>query len=380
MFTVLSIHTISSHKINKDSMNAMVTSFTATGGSTTNSNKEPASSTPFLADLHAVEASDVWEALIIEAEALSKDTTIHVMEVGMHTAKQCLQIAAKNLQAHCVEPSPGSYPRIHDGITAAPKDRQDNIRFYQMAASATSGLDLEFSSEGGAGDHVGGGVDHWKMTKEKSDERRHVVVRNEYMTTVKSVAIDDIIYNKVGPTEDFASAGRAADDKIDKLFLLKVDTQGHEPSVFAGLKEAIQEHKIDFIMTEYWPKGIDLMNDSMGPAQECTKPVAMMKLLRDAGYTLYTMTITAHAKAPRKGGAQQKTRAHNRGRLQTPIDDLMKHCMWFYGLEREFPDTNTEDPYRMGYWTDVLAVAPGARLPSEPISKTGKLLARVMSL
>ena len=343
------------------------TTSSSTEEGTHTSNNEPASSTPFLAGLHAVQSEKVWNALLAEGEALNKDTPIHIMEVGMHTATQCLQAAEHNLQAHCVEPSPGSYDRIIKIIKIAPKESQEKTRFYQLAASDTSGLDLPFSSGGGTGDHVGGGLDVWKMTKLKGSDA------NTGTVTVKSVAIDDIIYNKVGPTEDFASTARAADDKIDKLFLLKVDTQGHEPSVFAGLKKAIQEHKIDFIMTEYWPKGIDLMNDSMGP-QECTKPVAMMKLLRDAGYTLYTQSITAHPKSP-ENDAQKKVRLHNRGKLQTPIDDLMAHCMWFYELERENPDT-TEQNYQMGYWTDVLAVAPGARLPKKAVSEVGELLAK----
>ena len=341
-------------------------------GTTQTFNNEPSSSTPFLPDLHTLQSEKVWNCLLAEGEALNKHTPIHIMEIGMHSAGQCLQAAHQNIQAHCVEPSPGSYGRILKLIKSAPKESQEKIRFYQLAASDTSGLDLPFSSSGGTGDHVGGGIDVWKMTKEiDSDVNKNAGIGT---VTVKSVAIDDIIYNKVGPTEDFASTPRADGDKIDKLFLLKIDTQGHEPSVFAGLKKAIQEHNIDFIMTEYWPKGIDLMNDSMGP-QECSKPVAMMKLLRDAGYTLYTQNISSHHKAKGKKGARVKAGMHNRGKLQTPIDDLMAHCMWFYELDRENPDT-TEENYQMGYWTDVLAVAPGARLPKKPVSEVGQILAQ----
>eukprot|EP00957_Ditylum_brightwellii_P141866 10808260-Ditylum_brightwellii.AAC.1 len=92
-----------------------------------------------------------------------------------------------------------------------------------MAASDTSGVDLEFMSKGGTGDHVGGGVDIWTMTKADASD---VGSNNVPTVNVKSVAIDDIIQNKVGPTIDYAeSNNRSADGKIDKLFLLKVDTQ-----------------------------------------------------------------------------------------------------------------------------------------------------------
>jgi hypothetical protein len=343
-------------------------------GTTQTFNNKPASSTSFLPDLHAIQSEKVWNCLLAEGEALNKHTPIHIMEVGMYSAGQCLQAAHMNIQAHCVEPSPGaSYDRIIGAIKKAREESKEKVRFYQLAASDTSGLDLSFSSSGGTGDHVGGGIDVWKMTKEAdSDVNKNTGTGT---VTVKSVAIDDVIYNKVGPTEDFASTPRADGDKIDKLFLLKIDTQGHEPSVFAGLKKAIQEHNIDFIMTEYWPKGIDLMNDSMGP-QECSKPVAMMKLLRDAGYTLYTQSITSHPKSKGKIGANKKAGMHNRGgKIQTPIDDLMAHCMWFYEVDRGNPDTSEEN-YQMGYWTDVLAVAPGARLPKKPVSEIGEILAK----
>mmetsp|Transcript_13437 Transcript_13437/g.19883 ORF Transcript_13437/g.19883 Transcript_13437/m.19883 type:complete len:235 (-) Transcript_13437:31-735(-) len=150
---------------------------------------------------------------------------------------------------------------------------------------------------------------------------------------VKSVAIDDIIQNKVGPTIDYAESNRrSADGKIDKLFLLKVDKQGHEPSVFSGLRQSIREHKIDFIITEYWPKGIDFMNDTMGPETECQKSIEMMQLMIDAGYDLYTMSVTSHAKAPHNR-AREAIHTHNhplKPKIQTPIDILRAHCIWFY--------------------------------------------------
>jgi hypothetical protein len=86
---------------------------------------------------------------------------------------------------------------------------------------------------------VGGGVDISTMTKADAS---NVGNDNVPAVNVKSVAIDDIIQNKVGPTIDYAeSNSRSADGKIDKLFLLKVDKQGHEPSVFSGLRHAVKE-------------------------------------------------------------------------------------------------------------------------------------------
>ena len=310
-------------------------------------------STPILGDLHTARRMHLWKQLLEEGEALYTNSRIHVMEVGMQNADACLDASELNAQAHCVEHFPSSNNQFRSRLRYSPKDLKDNIRFYQMAGSDTTGLHVEF-----------GHVNTWTMTKEISDE--HEIKR------VKSVAIDDIIDNKVEPTKDFSLTGRKPDDKIDKLFMLKIDTEGNEPRIFEGMQRAIQENKIDFIITRYWPKGIDLVNDSMG-SQECTKPVAMLTQLREAGYTLYTMAIASHAKAPRNG-AQEKIQKHNRGKLQTPIDDLMAHCMWFYELERKNPGKFLQ--YQMGYWTDILAVAPGARLPERPITAFGRMLAK----
>jgi len=84
----------------------------------------------------------------------------------MHTAKQCLQAASRGLQAHCIEPSPNSYGRIDNRMRKSPDGKK--VKFYQLAASDTSGLDLQFLSGGGTGDHVGGGeYSVWKMIKKE---------------------------------------------------------------------------------------------------------------------------------------------------------------------------------------------------------------------
>ncbi len=359
----------------------------------------------FMKDLHTVKADDLWKDLLLEAEHMTREivnTTsslsvplLHVMEVGMHSANQCLAAAARNLHAHCVEPSPSSFRRINRKVKKQAYGINKNVRFYQMAASDKTGLDLEFTSEGGTGDHVGGGgVNMWTMTKDAPvasvGDKDDAVNKNASTVMVKSVALDDVIYNKVHPSIDYALMennnqgdavkSRSAVDDIDKLFLLKVDTQGHEPSVFSGLKKSIQDHKIDFIMTEYWPKGMDFMNDSMGRDTECQKSVGILKFMYDAGYTLYTMQITNHPKAPLNEARWAVTRHNNHYKSELPIDDFMAHCMWFYDLERDpkyKSDSSTE--YKMGFWADVLAVSPGARLAKVPISENGKIIAKHLS-
>mmetsp|Transcript_15028 Transcript_15028/g.22533 ORF Transcript_15028/g.22533 Transcript_15028/m.22533 type:complete len:355 (+) Transcript_15028:1023-2087(+) len=330
----------------------------------------------------------------------AKNKPLVFMEVGMHSSTQCLQAARVGLQAHCVEPSPSSFKRIDSRIRNSAKEVRRNVKFYQLAASTQTGLDLEFMSGGGTGDHVGGGgYDVWTMTKrEASASVSTSKLRKAETTIVKSVALDDIISNKILPTINYGSASTSASatkmskavsiplsQKIDNIFFLKVDTQGHEPSVFAGLQESIREHKIDLILTEYWPKGIDFMNDSMGPETECTKPVEILQPLLDAGYTLYTLPPCYHPKAP-KDASLARLRRMIDGKEIMPLSTLREHCMWYYDLERQYREggdgklsTGGDEIYQMGYWTDVLAVKPGFKFTATPVTRTGKIIAERFS-
>jgi hypothetical protein len=144
-------------------------------------------------------------------------------------------------------------------------------------------------------------------------------------------------------------------------YLIKVDVQGFEPQVFQGLKETIMAHKVDYILFEYWPKGIDLMSDSMG---EC-KAVAILEQLAQAGYHLYALGVAAHPVAPKGWRSKIDDRSFH---------DFTQECKWFYQLE----ERNPSDDYRIGYWSDILAVAPGVSM-SHPISEFGRKLEQLSS-
>ncbi len=310
----------------------------------------------------------VWESFLEEAVAWKKETgeATHVMEVGVHRPKECLYAAKLGLESHCIEPSPRSHDRIMDKVRQEPKDVQTLVRVYQMAASSTTGIQLEFSGNGGTGDHVGSPITELSAAEKQS-------ANSQADTTVSSVAIDDIIYNRVQPTEKTIDG--TAHSPINKIFALKIDTQGYEPSVFSGLQKSIQEHKIDFIITEYWPKGMDLMLGASGSGSgsefqkdKCVMSVNILKLLHNAGYELYASWNISHPKAP------QDARSYiNDGRINNiPFNDMMAHCKWYYDVEKKYPS----DEYQMGYWTDVLAVSPNSRLAK---ARTTQLSQKVLS-
>ena len=207
-------------------------------------------------------------------------------------------------------------------------------------------------------------------------------------TTIQSVAIDDIIANKILPTHQYEESSSTATTttttKIEQVFLLKVDVQGHEPAVFQGITTALREQKIDLILTEYWPKGIDYMNESLGPGRECTTySVAMLQLFVDHGYQLYQLRVTTDPRAP-QDAARLRMRQHNEGQQYMPTTSLKEFCHFFYELERKYRDgdgrtiNSSGERYEFGYWSDVVAVRPGFAFGTayqhQPVTTAGRLL------
>ena len=274
---------------------------------------------------------------------------MHIMEVGMHSVKQCIGAAKLGFEAHCVEPSPQSIPRIMQAILKADIGTQERIRLYQMAAGEKSGDTLKFTSSGGTGDHVGGNIDVWNMTRLPSTS-----ASTNQVVDVKSISIDDIIYRNIIPTTTFGSRKETNNNGVTDhhLYMLKIDTQGFEPMVFSGLKRAIQEHRIDFIITEFWPKGMDLM---MSTSKCESGSVDILNTLHRSGCTLYSARVIQHPRGPKEPRICIKSDIE----CIRPTDDAKKFCMWFYDIEEKFPDKE----YLVGYWTDVFAVSPHAEIP-----------------
>ncbi len=185
---------------------------------------------------------------------------------------------------------------------------------------------------------------------------------------VKTIAVDDIIHNSVKPTLDYREDKE--DYKVDKMFLVKVDTQGYEPEVLTGMQKSIKEHKIDFLITEYWPKGIDLMQNVTAD-KRCEKPSQILQYLSDSGYILFALPIIGHPKAPKK--AKNYVKIDRGGRIN--YDDFKAHCEFFYEVEEK----NPSDDYHMGYWSDILAVSPSARLPESPVSELGRIVSDILN-
>ena len=243
------------------------------------------------------------------------------------------EAAEKGLYAYGFEPSPKSFEvikRTHFRLDPSIKDR---IKLFNVAAGDTR-TTVDFSSGGGTGDSVGNN-NVWEMT------RGDPSVKLQNTVQVEVVPLDDIIYESIPSDQD--------------IFLVKIDTQGFEPNVFSGLAKSIKASKIEFVLFEFWPKGMDLMAPTeFNVENRCKSAVKILRNLKQAGYKLYTMSIVVH---PHAYYFHKKRNEKSKVERERPSKDFMEHCSYYYELESMFP----QDDYKMGYWSDILAVAPTAK-------------------
>lgn len=316
-------------------------------------------------------ANKIWDQICIEGGVLARntqasDSPVVAIEIGMHRATQCIFAANQGMQAHCVEPSDINYRRVMRRLNrlkiqgGEKSDVLERIFTYNMAAGNVSDVTIPFYAAGSTGDHVGN-FDVWNMKDFTETEKDQ---HTQYRHDVAMIKLDDLIDNKVTPTNRGGNA--LPNSKIQNVFALKVDTQGFEPAVFSGLRESIKLRKIDFILFEYWPKGMDLLSSSN---TTCFEPVAILKQLAAAGYTLYALSVEAHPHAD--SNSQRKMNLANNGR---PYDDFDLNCKWYYEFDKQF----YKEGYKMGYWSDVFAVSPNAKLINST-TQLGKMLAKSLN-
>merc|ERR1711935_153339 len=152
----------------------------------------------------------------------------------------------------------------------------------------------------------------------------------------------------------------------DKIYLLKVDTQGYEPAVISGMEQSIKDASIDYIIFKFWPRGMDLLADTK---DQCSGHKDIDRLVA-SGYTLYALSVESHSGAPGHGATQDEG-------LLRPFENVssLDYCRWFFELEQKYP---SED-YKFGYWSDFLAVAPGKTWPPAQTDSNQAMKAQLSS-
>ena len=362
-------------------------------------------------------ADNFWSDMLVEGRAVynhnnnydknyyynnGKSKRPVAIEVGMHRPNQCIEAAEMGFEAHCLEPSPDSFricKHMIDALPAAavPVDNEhsnnninsnnkkhiiisDLIHLHNIAASDLDGV-VSFNAGGSTGDHVGN-IDVWNMKKIEApvivenaegeaiaiaeDKKGEGEGGNGNVVLVQSSQLDHVISKHI----DKLYTGSEA-IPVD-IWIAKIDTQGFEPKVFAGLSENIKKARIKIITFEYWPKGMDLMVGAEGDGFErCKVSLQFLNELVLAGYKLFPMTVRAH---PRAGVSNREI--NDETKANRPLNDFWSHCEWYYELDETV--VKRED-YHMGYWTDIVAFAPDFSMISTPTTRAGKAVLELFS-
>ena len=143
-----------------------------------------------------------------------------------------------------LEPDPESFKYLEQTIVA---NGTENVQAFPVAASdASATLPLYISADN------------------RGDNRLYAPGGTRPQVEVKAVAADALL----------------AENKIDTVDLIKIDVQGYEPKVIAGLHDTISRSPNLTLLTEFWPKGIRDAGDD---------PQEFLNSLRDLGLTLHEL-------------------------------------------------------------------------------------------
>jgi FkbM family methyltransferase len=139
------------------------------------------------------------------------------------------------------EPDPGNFALLEKNVT---QNHLSQVALMNMALGAESGKALLYKSPNNYGDH--------RLYNGTADRDASVEVRVEALDTV----LDDL--------------------KCDRIDVIKMDVQGYETYVLAGMKKTLS--RASLIMAEYWPYGLELAGSS---------GEAFLRIFRDANFTIH---------------------------------------------------------------------------------------------
>lgn len=163
--------------------------------------------------------------------------------LGYYTALAARAVGP-NGRVLAVEPDPDSFGYLEQTIAA---NAVGNVEAFPVAASdAPAILPLYIS------------------TDNRGDNRLYASDEERPQVEVKARPLDALL----------------RDNKIDTVDLIKIDVQGYEPKVIAGLRETITASPNLTLLTEFWPQGIDEAGED---ANE------FLQTLRELGLTLHEL-------------------------------------------------------------------------------------------
>ena len=163
--------------------------------------------------------------------------------LGYYTAL-ATRAVGPNGRVLAVEPDPDSFGYLEQTIAA---NAVGNVQAFPVAASdAPATLPLYIS------------------TDNRGDNRLYASGEDRPQVEVTARPLDALL----------------RENKIDTVDLIKIDVQGYEPKVIAGLRETIAASPNLTLLTEFWPQGIDEAGED---ANE------FLQTLRELGLTLHEL-------------------------------------------------------------------------------------------
>ena len=163
--------------------------------------------------------------------------------LGYYTALAARAVGP-NGRVLAVEPDPDSFGYLEQTIAA---NAVGNVEAFPVAASdAPATLPLYIS------------------TDNRGDNRLYASGEDRPQVEVAARPLDALL----------------RENKIDTVDLIKIDVQGYEPKVIAGLRETITSSPNLTLLTEFWPQGIDEAGED---ANE------FLQTLRELGLTLHEL-------------------------------------------------------------------------------------------
>ena len=163
--------------------------------------------------------------------------------LGYYTALAARAVGP-NGRVLAVEPDPDSFGYLEQTIAA---NAVGNVEAFPVAASdAPATLPLYIS------------------TDNRGDNRLYASGEDRPQVEVAARPLDALL----------------RENKIDTVNLIKIDVQGYEPKVIAGLRETITASPNLTLLTEFWPQGIDEAGED---ANE------FLRTLRELGLTLHEL-------------------------------------------------------------------------------------------
>jgi len=139
--------------------------------------------------------------------------------IGYYTALAA-RIVGPNGNVIALEPDPESYQYLEQTIKA---NAVGNVQAFQIAASDSPATLPLFISKDNRGDN-----------------RLYAPAEKRPQIEVKARPIDELL----------------SENNINTVDFIKIDVQGYEPKVIAGLKKTITGSPNITILMEFWPKGI----------------------------------------------------------------------------------------------------------------------------